>query len=131
MVNASKFLIKCLEAFSFSSQYGTSTKVNGSLSSKRSDGIISESWFSGVKNWCMTLFKNILFVWYAGLNAQERIHWRDRKNLEKRWSEHTNPTEKNEPVRHLPNNIGHLFAWQILIPALKDQRTRKTCKRFS
>ena len=78
----------------------------------------------------MTLFKNILFVSYTGLNAQERIHWRDRKYLEKCWSEHTNPTEKNEPVRNLPNNIGHLFAWQILMPAPRDQRTRKTCKRF-
>ena len=59
-----------------------------------------------------------------------RIHWRDRKSLEKRWSEHNNPTEKNEPAKHLPNNIGHLFAWEVLMPAAKDQQTRKTCKRF-
>ena len=35
-VNASNFLINCLEAFSFSSQYGNLTKTYGLLSSKRS-----------------------------------------------------------------------------------------------
>ena len=39
-----------MEAFSFSSQYGISTKINGLLSSKRSGGIINESLFLGVKN---------------------------------------------------------------------------------
>ena len=53
-----------MEAFSFSSQYGISTKINGLLSSKRSGGIINESLFLGVKNWYMTLFKNL-----GGLSA--------------------------------------------------------------
>ena len=26
-----------------------------------------------------------------------RIHWRDNKNVEKRWSKHNTPTEKTEP----------------------------------
>ena len=47
------------------------------------------------------------------------------RNMEKRWSEHNNPTEKTEPARHMSNNISHLFAWGILIPAPKDKRTHK------
>ena len=43
------------------------------------------------------------------------------RNVEKRWSEHNNPTEKTEPTRHLSNNIGHLFAWEILMPSPKDK----------
>ena len=39
-----------------------------------------------------------------------RIHWRERerereRNVEKRWSEHKNPTEKTEPARQLSNNM--------------------------
>ena len=47
------------------------------------------------------------------------------RNVEKRWSEHNNLTEKTEPARHLSNNSGHLFPWEILIPTPKDKRTRK------
>ena len=47
------------------------------------------------------------------------------RNVEKRWREHNNPTEKTEPARHLSNNIGHLFAWEILMPAPKEKRKRK------
>ena len=32
------------------------------------------------------------------------------RNVEKRSSEHNNPTVKIEPARHLSNNISHLFA---------------------
>ena len=42
------------------------------------------------------------------------------RNVEKRWSEHNNPTEKTEPTRNLSNNIGHLFAGEILMPSPKD-----------
>ena len=52
------------------------------------------------------------------------------RNVGKRWSEHNNPTEKTEPARHLSNNIGHLFAWEILMPVPKDKHV-KTWKRFS
>ena len=52
------------------------------------------------------------------------------RNMEKCWSEHNNPTEKNEPARHLSNNIGHLFAWEILMPAPKEKRTRKILEEF-
>ena len=45
------------------------------------------------------------------------------RNVEKRWTEHNNPTEKTEPARHFSNNIGHLFAWEILIPAPKEKQT--------
>ena len=45
LVSASNFSIKCLESFSFSSQHGSSTKINGLLSSKRSGGIINEFYF--------------------------------------------------------------------------------------
>ena len=51
------------------------------------------------------------------------------RNVEKRWIEH-NPTEKTESARHLSNNIGHLFAWEILTPASKDKRTRKNLEAF-
>ena len=52
------------------------------------------------------------------------------RNMEKRWSEYNIPTEKTEPARHLSNNIGHLFAWEILMPAPKDKRTRKNLEEF-
>ena len=61
--------------------------------------------------------------------GEEYIGETDR-NVEKRWSEHHNPTEKTEPARHLSNNIGHLFAWEILMPAPKENRTRKNLKAF-
>ena len=38
--------------------------------------------------------------------------------LEKVWSEHNNPTEKTEPARYLSSNISHLFAGEMLMPAL-------------
>ena len=60
-----------------------------------------------------------------------RIHWREReRNVEKRWSEHNNPTEKTEPARQLSNNSGHLFAWDILMPATRDKLTRKNLEVF-
>ena len=52
------------------------------------------------------------------------------RNVEKGWSEYDIPTEKTEPARRLSNNIGHLFAWEILMPALKDKRTRKNLEEF-
>ena len=52
------------------------------------------------------------------------------KNVEKCWSKHNNTAEKSEPARHLHNNIGHLFASEILIPAPKDKRTRKNLEAF-
>ena len=52
------------------------------------------------------------------------------RNVEKRWSEHKNPTEKTEPARHFSNNIGHLFAWEIPMPAPKDKRTHKNLEAF-
>ena len=37
----------------------------------------------------------ILLVWYTGVNALwRRIHWRERKKCQKRWSEHNNLAEK-------------------------------------
>ena len=38
--------------------------------------------------------------------------------------------QKTEPATHLSNNIGHLFAWKILMPVLKDKRTRKNVEGF-
>ena len=50
--------------------------------------------------------------------------------MEKRWSEHSNPTQNIEPASRLSNNIGHLFVWEILMPVLKDKRTRKNLEAF-
>ena len=50
--------------------------------------------------------------------------------MENCWSEHNNPTEKTEPTRHLSYDIGHLFAWEILMPAPKDKETRKNLEAF-
>ena len=50
--------------------------------------------------------------------------------MEKRWGEYKNLTEKNEPARHLPNNIGHLFVCEILMPSPKDKRTSKNLEAF-
>ena len=47
-----------MEAFSFCSQYSIFTKINGLLSSERSDEIINESLFLGVRNLAMTLLKD-------------------------------------------------------------------------
>ena len=52
------------------------------------------------------------------------------RNVGKVWSEHNTPTEKTEPARHLSNNIGHLFGWEILMPAPKDKRTCKNLEAF-
>ena len=52
------------------------------------------------------------------------------RNVEKCRSEHNNPTEKTEPARHLSSNISHLFAWEILMPAPKNKRTRKKLGTF-
>ena len=40
LVNLLNFLINCLEATSFLSQYGTSIKITGSLTSKEPGGMI-------------------------------------------------------------------------------------------
>ena len=53
-----------------------------------------------------------------------------KRNVEKHWSEHNNPTEKTESARHLFNNVGHLFVWEILMPAPKDKRKRKNLEAF-
>ena len=58
-----------------------------------------------------------------------RIHWRHRTKCGKT-SEHKNPTEKNEPARHLSSNISDLFAWKILMSAPKNKRTRKSLETF-
>ena len=50
--------------------------------------------------------------------------------MERRWSEHSNPTEKTEPARHISKNIGHLLVWESLMPAPKDKRTRKILEPF-
>ena len=50
--------------------------------------------------------------------------------MEKRWSEHNNPIKKTEPARHLFNNFGHLFVWEILMLAPKDKQTRKNLEAF-
>ena len=52
------------------------------------------------------------------------------RNVEKRCSQHNNSTEKTEPARHLSNNIGHLFAWEILMSVPKEKRTRKSLETF-
>ena len=52
------------------------------------------------------------------------------RNVEKRWSEHNNPTENTEPVRHLSSSISHSFAWEILMLAPKDKQTRKNLEAF-
>ena len=53
-----------------------------------------------------------------------------KRNVEKHWSEYENPTEKNEPARHLFKNIAHLFAWEILMPAPKGKRPHKNLEAF-
>ena len=68
-------------------------------------------------------------MWYTGVCAEEYIGEAERY-VEKCWSEHKNPTEKTEPPRHLPNNTGHLFAWEILMPAPKDKLTCKNLEAF-
>ena len=50
--------------------------------------------------------------------------------MEKRWSEHNNPTEKTEPARQLSNNSGHLYEWKTLMPTPKDIRTHKNLEAF-
>ena len=50
--------------------------------------------------------------------------------MEKRWSEHNNPTEKTEPTRHLSNKISQFFVWEILMSAPKDKRTGKNLEAF-
>ena len=52
------------------------------------------------------------------------------RDVEKRWSEHNNPTEKFELARHLPNNTGLLFARKILMSAPKGKRTCKNLEAF-
>ena len=52
------------------------------------------------------------------------------RNVEKRWSEHNNPTENTEPARQLSNNSGHLYKWKTLMPAPKDIRTHKNVEVF-
>ena len=109
--NASKHFIKKFEAYT-NHRYGIATK-----------------W---ITRKAKSLFKvksknpHPSCVIYRGkcLCGEEYIGETER-NMEKRWSEHNNPTEKTEPARHLSNNISHLFAWGILIPAPKGKRTHK------
>ena len=50
------------------------------------------------------------FVTYRGKCSYGKEYVGEtERNVEKRSSEHNNPTEKTESGRHLSNNIGHLF----------------------
>ena len=64
-----------------------------------------------------------MLMWKKYIKKTER-------NVEKHWSKHKNLTQKTEPARHLPNNIGHLFACEILMAAPKDKRTSKNLEGF-
>ena len=70
-------------------------------------------------------------VIYRGkCSCREEYIRETERNVEKRCSQHNNSTEKTEPARHLSNNIGHLFAWEIPMPAPKDKRTCKNLEVF-
>ena len=70
-------------------------------------------------------------VIYRGkCSCREEYIRETERNVEKRCSQHNNSTEKTEPARHLSNDIGHLFAWEILMPAPKEKRTRKNLEAF-
>ena len=55
---------------------------------------------------------------------------RQKELWKKCWSEHKNLTGKTESARYFSSNNGHLFAWEILMPAPKDKLTRKNLEAF-
>ena len=70
-------------------------------------------------------------VIYRGkCSCGEEYSGETERNVKKCWSQHNNPTEKTEPTRHLSYDIGHLFAWEILMPAPKDKETHKNLEAF-
>ena len=50
--------------------------------------------------------------------------------MKKRWSEHSNSTEKTEPARHFSSKISHSFVWEILMSAPKGKGIRKNLEAF-
>ena len=95
---------------------------------------IAIKWITKSKNHCLKLkSKNphpSCVIYRGKCSCGEEYIGETEINVEKRWSEHSNPTEETEPVRHLSNNIGDLFAWEILTPAPKEKRTRKNLEAF-
>ena len=42
-----------------------------------------------------------------------------------RWEEHSDPTKKSEPAKHLKNNSYHVFNWLILYKAPQNYKVRR------
>lgn len=53
-----------------------------------------------------------------------------KRNASLRWREHSKPTEKSEPAKHLLENPQHEFQWEIIKNAPKNTRLRKTIEAF-
>ena len=75
--------------------------------------------------------KNPSCVIYRGkCSSGNEYIGKTERNVEERWSEHNNPTEKTEPARQLSNNSVHLYAWKTLMPAPKYILTHKNLEAF-
>ena len=43
-----------------------------------------------------------------------------KRNVEIRWFEHSKPSEKSEPAKHLKSNHDHGFKWKVIVNAPID-----------
>ena len=48
-----------------------------------------------------------------------------KRNCITRWREHSNPTNKSEPARHIISNVEHEFEWNVLCHAPTNKNLRK------
>ena len=64
LVNLLNFLINCLEATSFLSQYGISVKITGGLTSKKTGGMIKSMFL-----WLFSLFRKSLHSLFINLDG--------------------------------------------------------------
>ena len=67
LVNLLNFLISCLEATSFLSQYGISIKITKGLTSKKPGGMINS-----IFSWLFSLFRKSLHTLFENVDGKSR-----------------------------------------------------------
>ena len=63
---------------------------------------------------------------YLGVcSCEESYIGETKRNVETRWGEHNDPRGSSEPSKHLYQNPGHKFQWNIIMNASTNSRIRK------
>ena len=63
---------------------------------------------------------------YLGVcSCNETYIGETKRNVEIRWGEHGDPRKASEPAKHIHENTGHVFTWNIIMDAPDNSRVRK------